>query len=99
MSLSVDMSYLHLPEPALVAGVRVDRVSQSQALDAIEQMIELRHQSGNQTQCQQVVTINPEFLMAAQQNNEFRHAINTAALVVADGMGIVWATRYLREPV
>jgi N-acetylglucosaminyldiphosphoundecaprenol N-acetyl-beta-D-mannosaminyltransferase len=99
MSLSIDMSHLHLPAPAQVAGVRVDRVSRVQALDAIVQMIELRRQSGNQAHCQQVVTLNPEFLMAAQRNNEFRYAINAAALVVADGMGIVWATRYLREPV
>ncbi len=99
MSLSINMSDLHLPTPAQVAGVRVDRVSRLQALDAIEQMIEQRQQSGNLTQCQQVVTVNPEFLMAAQRNNEFRRAINEAALVVADGMGIVWATRYLREPV
>ncbi|MBV9258390.1 MAG: WecB/TagA/CpsF family glycosyltransferase [Ktedonobacteraceae bacterium] len=99
MSLSLNMSHLHLPAPALVAGVRVDRISQLQALDAIEQMIELRRQNSNSTQCQQVVTVNPEFLMMAQHNSAFRHAINEAALVVADGMGIVWATRYLREPV
>jgi N-acetylglucosaminyldiphosphoundecaprenol N-acetyl-beta-D-mannosaminyltransferase len=99
MSLSIDMSHLHLPAPAFVAGVRVDRVSQLQTLDAIEQIIELRRQHGNQLQCQQVVTVNPEFLMVAQHNSEFRRAINEAALVIADGMGIVWATHYLREPV
>jgi N-acetylglucosaminyldiphosphoundecaprenol N-acetyl-beta-D-mannosaminyltransferase len=99
MSLSIDMSHLHLPTPALVAGVRVDRISQLQTLDAIEQIIALRRQQNGQLPCQQVVTVNPEFLMVAQRNNEFRRAINEAALVVADGMGIVWATRYLREPV
>jgi len=99
MSLSIDMSHLHLPAPAFVAGVRVDRVSQLQALDAIEQIIAMRRQHDNQVQCQQIVTVNPEFLMVAQHNNEFRTAINEAALVVADGMGIVWATRYLREAV
>jgi len=99
MSLSIDMSHLHLPAPAFVAGVRVDRVSQLQALDAIEQIIAMRRQHDNQVQCQQIVTVNPEFLMVAQRNHEFRTTINEAALVVADGMGIVWATRYLREPV
>ncbi|MBA2393455.1 MAG: WecB/TagA/CpsF family glycosyltransferase [Ktedonobacteraceae bacterium] len=99
MSLSIDMSHLHLPAPAFVAGVRVDRISQLQTLDAIEQIIALRRQQNDQLPCQQVVTLNPEFLMVAQRNNKFRRAINEAALVVADGMGIVWATRYLREPV
>ena len=99
MSLSTHMSHLHLPEPAFVAGIRVDRVSQLQALDAMEQMIERRRQQDNAAHCQQVITVNPEFLMAAQRNSAFRRSINEAALVVADGMGIVWATRYLREPV
>jgi len=80
-------------------GVRVDRVSQSQALATIAQIIALHHKDNKQTQCQQIVTVNPEFLMVAQRNDTFRHAINEAALVVADGMGIVWATRYLREAV
>src|SRR5258707_6182424 len=33
--------------------------------------------------------------MAAQRDPDFRKAINAAALVVADGVGVVWATRYL----
>ena len=37
--------------------------------------------------------------MAAQRNKDFLTAINAAALVVADGMGVVWAARYLRRPV
>ena len=36
--------------------------------------------------------------MAAQDNAEFRIAINAAALVLADGTGVVWATRYLNAP-
>ena len=46
--------------------------------------------------CQQLITVNPEFVMAAQSDAHFRQAINAAALVVADGVGVVWATRYLR---
>ncbi len=88
-----------LPVPAYVAGVRVDRVTQAQALDAIERLIAQRRESTEQQPCQQVVTVNPEFLMAAQRDRTFQRAINAAALVVADGMGIVWATRFLREPV
>lgn len=87
-----------LPPPAYVLGVRVDRLSQQQTLDAIEQMIEQRH-ADNSLSCRQVVTVNPEFVMMAQHHAVFRQCINQAALVVADGMGIVWAARYLRTPV
>lgn len=91
-----------LPEPTYVLGVRVDRVGQQQTLDAIEQMI-AKWRAGradeNQLSCQQVITVNPEFVMAAQHNEAFRIAINEAALVLADGTGVVWAARYLRQPV
>src|SRR5437660_550482 len=68
-----------VPRSVYVLGVRVDRLSQVQAV-------------------QQIITVNPEFVVAAQQNADFRQAINAAALVVADGSGVVWATRYLRAP-
>ena len=80
-----------------ILGVRIDRVEQPEALDAIEQMIARRRASDNALACQQVVTVNAEFVMAAQRNKDFRVAINAAALVVADGMGVVWATRFLRQ--
>src|SRR5216683_7385333 len=80
------------PVSAYVLGVRVDRVTQEQALSIIEHMIMLRRASENNLPCRQIVTVNPEFVMAAQKNTGFREAINAAALVVADGIGIVWAT-------
>jgi N-acetylglucosaminyldiphosphoundecaprenol N-acetyl-beta-D-mannosaminyltransferase len=86
------------PEAIYVLGVRVDRVSQQQALASIEQMLMQRGAGGSQLPCQQVVTVNPEFVIAAQRNQDFRMAINSAALVVADGTGVVWATRYLGRP-
>lgn len=87
-----------LPAPVYVLGVRVDRVSQRQVLSFIEQIVERRRASQNQLPCQHVVTVNTEFVMMAQQDTFFRHCINQAALVFADGMGIVWATRYLGQP-
>src|SRR6202011_3294243 len=90
-----------LQEPAqsyvYVLGVRVDQLTQHQALDRIEQMIARHRAGGNTFPCQQVVTVNTEFVMAAQHNIEFRNAINTAALVIPDGIGVVWATRYVGQ--
>lgn len=81
-----------------VLGVRVDRLSQQQALDLIEQMIARGRAGGNATACQQIITVNTEFVMAAQQNAGFRQAINSAALVIADGIGVVWATHFVDSP-
>jgi N-acetylglucosaminyldiphosphoundecaprenol N-acetyl-beta-D-mannosaminyltransferase len=99
MSLQLDsMPQQSLPAPAYVLGVRVDRVSQLQALDLMDQMIALLRAGGNTLPCQQIVTVNTEFVMAAQKNIEFRQTINNAALVVADGIGVVWATRFVGFP-
>src|SRR5256884_7535338 len=99
MSLELDsMPKQSLPASAYVLGVRVDRVSQLQVLNIIDQLIALRRVSGNTSPCQQIVTVNTEFVMAAQKNIEFRQTINHAALVVADGIGVVWATRFVGFP-
>jgi N-acetylglucosaminyldiphosphoundecaprenol N-acetyl-beta-D-mannosaminyltransferase len=81
-----------------VLDVRVDRLSQQEALDCIERLIALRRASDNTLPCQQIITVNTEFVMTAQRNKTFRHAINSAALVIADGIGVVWATRYVGTP-
>ncbi len=89
----------NMPQSAsvYVLGVRVDRLSQQQALALIDRIIS-RHQQDSSLLCQQVVTVNPEFVMAAQHDAAFRDYINQAAIVVPDGMGVVWATRYLGQP-
>lgn len=99
MSAQVSViSQQNMPESVYVLGVRVDRVSQDQALELVLEMIARRHASENILPCQQLITVNPEFVMAAQRDENFRQAINEAALVVADGVGVVWATRYLKAP-
>ena len=89
----------HAPEPIYVLGVRVDRVSQAEVLARIVELIARRRASENTLPCQQLITVNPEFVMAAQRDADFRRVINEAALVVADGVGVVWASRYLKAPV
>src|SRR5260370_24587222 len=99
MSLQLDsMPQQSLPASVYVLGVRVDRVSQLQVLDKIDRLITSRRASGNTLPCQQIVTVNTECVMAAQKNSEFRQTINTAALAVADGIGVVWATHFVGFP-
>ncbi len=84
---------------ASVLGVRVDRLSQQETLEQIDQLIVQYRQGEGHVHCQQVVTVNTEFIMEAQHNTIFRQCINQATLAVADGMGVVWATRFLGTPV
>lgn len=94
------MPYMpHHPQSVSVLNVRVDRLSQQQLLNDIETIVAHRRAEPAASTCQQIVTVNPEFVMLAQHHTVFRHCINQAAFVVADGMGVVWASYYLRKPV
>ena len=50
-----------------------------------------------------VATVNPEFVMRARKDGEFARVLESAALCLPDGTGVVWAARRqgceLREPV
>jgi N-acetylglucosaminyldiphosphoundecaprenol N-acetyl-beta-D-mannosaminyltransferase len=87
-----------LSATVFILGVRVDRISQARALEWMMEIMAQQRASETRTLCRQVITVNPEFVMAAQHNAAFRQAINAAALVVADGIGVVWAARHLKAP-
>jgi len=40
-----------------------------------------------------VATVNPEFVMRANDDSEFARVLESAALCIADGSGVVWAAR------
>src|SRR5690606_17744277 len=48
-----------------------------------------------------IVTVNPELIMAARKGEkglELMRVLSEASLVVADGVGVVWASKLLGEP-
>lgn len=72
-------------------GVRIDALTRNQALSRII------------TACQrgetlQVVTANPEIVLAAKDDPALRDLINGAGLVTADGNGILLAAKWLASP-
>ncbi len=74
-------------------GVPVDRCTLRQALDRCEAA------AAGSDQPLRVVTLNPEMVMQARRQPELARAIRTAGLILADGAGIVWASRRLGSPV
>jgi N-acetylglucosaminyldiphosphoundecaprenol N-acetyl-beta-D-mannosaminyltransferase len=94
----LNISLVEQPPSVYVLGVRVDCVTQQQVLDRIDSLIERYRASQGQTSCQQLITVNPEFVMAAQRDPVFRQCINESAVVMPDGIGVVWAARYLGKP-
>lgn len=80
------------PPPALhILGVRVHAVTMAQTLDWVEAAVDARAP-------RQLCTANPEFVMAAQRDPDFLRVLNQADLVIPDGIGLVWAARWLGRP-
>ncbi len=75
-------------ERVSILGLPVDRVDMAGAVARVRKLV-----SENRT-CQ-IVTLNSEIAMTAQENSELAEVICEADLVVPDGAGIVWASRVL----
>jgi exopolysaccharide biosynthesis WecB/TagA/CpsF family protein len=75
----------------IILGVRADNVNYSETLSLIEDFL------GNGTP-HQVVTVNPEFIVAAQSDDDFRNILNASSLALPDGVGLLWAARFLGRP-
>ena len=74
-----------------ILGVGFDRIDLAAAA---ERIIE-RHAAGQRTF---VITANPEFVMLARRDAELEEIARAADLVVADGTGVLVASRVLGDP-
>lgn len=74
-----------------ILGVRVDRVTYADLLAQVDAFVA----SG---QPHQIVTLNPEMLVAAHDDPAFRQLLNACDLNVADGAGLLHAARWLGRP-
>lgn len=75
-----------------IAGVGFNAVSYDDVLTATEVFVGSAHKK------HLVVTPNPEMLVEAQKDDEFRRVLNSASLSMPDGIGILWAAYYLSLP-
>jgi N-acetylglucosaminyldiphosphoundecaprenol N-acetyl-beta-D-mannosaminyltransferase len=74
-----------------ILGVRIDNLTMNQALQRIEGFLT----DGRQ---HYIVTPNPEFLILAQKDRRFRRILNQADLAIPDGVGLIFASWFLRQP-
>lgn len=78
-----------------ILGVKVDNLDKKEILEKIESF--LREDSPSTIQGKvlgkfhQIATINPEFILQAQKDEEFKNILNSCDLNVADGVGIWFA--------
>ncbi len=74
-----------------ILGVRVDDVVQDEAIEYL-----LAFAAAGRPY--HVVTVNPEFVVKAQKDAEFRAVLEAADLALPDGAGLMHAARYLGTP-
>jgi N-acetylglucosaminyldiphosphoundecaprenol N-acetyl-beta-D-mannosaminyltransferase len=75
-----------------ILGITVDIHTMQETVEKIRQAVENRAQL-------RVVTANPEMIYASVGNHRLKKVINSADVVTADGIGVVWAGRWLGTPV
>ena len=67
-----------------ILGVKIDNLSKKEILEKIEYFL-------NEPKFHQIATVNPEFILEAQKNEQFKNILNSCDLNIADGIGIWFA--------
>lgn len=80
-----------------ILGLPVDAITYDQWLALIGSWITVKQQQLF-LPARHVCTTNPEFMMMAQRDVNFRNILQRADLCVPDGIGIVLAARWLGQP-
>ncbi len=73
-----------------ILGVSIDNLSLQEVLGKAEQFINSKNQYF-------ITTPNPEFLVSAQKDRNFKEILNYSDIAVADGIGLIYAAKFLGE--
>ena len=74
-----------------ILGICFDDLSRQEAVQAGAALL-------SEDKFHYVVTPNPEFILAAEKDGEFRRVLNEADLVLADGVGVVYSAKIQGTP-
>ena len=75
-----------------ILGVRIDILTMQEVLERVKDFLDASTQV-------QIATINAEFIIAAQKEERFRNILNYCAINTADGIGPIWAAKYLEKKI
>jgi N-acetylglucosaminyldiphosphoundecaprenol N-acetyl-beta-D-mannosaminyltransferase len=80
------------PKRIHILGLPVDGITYAEWLDLIDQWVKTGIRPAH------VCTINPEFIMIARHDPNFRNILQRADLCVPDGVGLLWAAKRRKIP-
>lgn len=91
MTSPTRMVHANIPRIQIL-GLPVDAITYEQWLDLIDQWVK------SADRLHHVCTTNPEFMMVAQTDVNFRNILHRADLCVPDGVGLLWAAKRQGTP-
>jgi N-acetylglucosaminyldiphosphoundecaprenol N-acetyl-beta-D-mannosaminyltransferase len=74
-----------------ILDVPVHTVTIERALEQVELYM-------SDSRLHQIATVNPEFIMKAQEDESFQKVLQSSDLCLPDGIGLLLASRWLRQP-
>jgi N-acetylglucosaminyldiphosphoundecaprenol N-acetyl-beta-D-mannosaminyltransferase len=77
--------------PVAILGIVFNNITMAAILKRIQSMVAARRPH-------YLVTANVDFLVQARRDAELRRVLNSAEAVLCDGMPLVWASRWLGNP-
>ena len=75
-----------------ILGVRIDKVDMEKAYEKVVNFLEKDEPSA-------IYTPNSEIIYMARNDEEFKKILNSSSLNTADGIGVVYASKILKEPI
>ncbi len=87
-----DMPERLQPERIEILGVPVHRVTTAGAVELVSHFMD-------EPGLHQIATVNPEFVMKAQEDRDFMTVLQRAELCIADGVGLLIAGRWQGRPI
>ena len=73
-----------------ILGVPFDELNMAEAVDKVMDFMA-------EDKFRMICTPNPEIVMNARKDESFMELLNSADMVTADGVGVVWASKYFGE--
>ena len=71
-----------------ILGVKIDRITLKEALEKTASLLDSKTQH-------RITTANPEIVLKAWSNGKYLDLVNNSDLVLADGIGLLWAAKFL----
>ena len=80
---------MHLTE---ILGVKVNNMNMNETVEAVKDLLKLDRPS-------LIFTPNSEIIYMAKDDEEFKKILNSSDINTADGIGVVYASKILKDPI